>query len=67
MKLEFDINMASLDDDKPNGQVSIKLPKQQEERYRNLNKKYKRKLSKIMRSFALKLMDAVDPEWPKVS
>ncbi len=67
MKLELDINLADLEYDKPNGQISVKLPKDQEDRYRSLNKTHKRKLSKIMRSLTLKLMDAIEANWPRAS
>lgn len=61
MKIEIDFPIE--EDEVPSklrGQINIKMHEQQEDRFKLLNLKHKRKLSKIMREFAYKLMDEFD-------
>ena len=61
MKIEIDISTEDqLEPIKMRGQINIRVPEPQEDRFKLLNMKNKRKLSKIMREFAYKLMDEFD-------
>lgn len=61
MKIDFDIDLTALDEVPPkDGQVSIKLPKDQELRFKILNTKHQKRLSSLMRDFCFKLMDTVE-------
>jgi hypothetical protein len=61
MKIEFDIDIGTIQECPPkDGQISVKLPKEQELRFKLLNVKHEKKLSAFMRDFALKLMDKIE-------
>lgn len=60
MKLEIDFDFQDIQFDKADGQVNIKMPKEQELRFKMLNIKYDKKLSKIMRRVALQLVDQIE-------
>lgn len=62
MEIEFQINLDHLNEEEPtkDGQISVKLPKDQERRFKALNMKYSQKLSDLMRDFAFRLMDTVE-------
>lgn len=61
MKIDFEIDLTKLDDGPTkDGQISVKIPKDQERRFKSLNAKYDKQLSAWMRDFALRLMDKVE-------
>lgn len=61
MNIEMDIDFSKLKEAPPkDGQISVKLPKDQEIRFKMLNIKHEKKLSALMRDFALKLMDKME-------
>lgn len=63
MKIAFEIDLSPLADEPPkDGQVSVKLPKDQELRFKTLNIRHEKKLSAWMREFALRLMDKVEAQ-----
>lgn len=61
MTIDFEIDITKLEDGPAkDGQISVKLPKEQERRFKSLNAKYDKQLSAWMRDFALRLMDKVE-------
>lgn len=62
MEIEFQINLDHLNEEEPtkDGQINVKIPKDQERRFKALNVKYNSKLSDLMRDFAFTLMDKVE-------
>jgi hypothetical protein len=60
MKLEIDFDVKDIEADKADGQVNIKLPKEQELKFRLLNVKYNKRLSKIMRKVAIQLVEQIE-------
>lgn len=61
MKIDFDIDLARLDEIPPkDGQISVKLPKEQELRFKILNTRHQKRLSSLMRDFCFKLMDTIE-------
>lgn len=59
MKIEIDL--SELIQEEPNyGQVIVRIPKSQEDRFRLLNVKHNKKLSMYMRKFLLSLMDKIE-------
>lgn len=61
MKIDFDIDLKGLDEiPTKDGQVSIKLPKDQELRFKVLNTKHQKRLSSLTRDFMIKLMDTIE-------
>jgi len=61
MKVEFEVNVHALDPGPvKTGQISVKVSKEHELKYKELNIKHSKKLSVIMRHFALALMQTVD-------
>jgi len=63
MKFDFKIDLATLTEEPTkDGQISVKLPKDQEVRFKTLNIRHNKKLSAYMRDFAIRLMDMVEDQ-----
>lgn len=63
MRLEFEIDLnAELDSDKNDGQIKTNLPKDYEMKFKMLNIKTAKKMSREMRRFAMTLIDFVDQQ-----
>lgn len=63
MKLEFDFNMGEIDEKHTMyGQINIKVHKDQEDRFKLLNLKFKKRLTTAARQFVYKLMDELDSQ-----
>lgn len=61
MKIEFDIDLETLDETPAkDGQISVKVTKEQEMRFKTLNTRHSKKLSAFMREFAFRLMDKIE-------
>jgi len=61
MKIDFEIDLSCLETTPASeGQINIRLTKDQELRYKTLNLKHKKKLSLLTRTFVLKLMDQIE-------
>lgn len=68
MKFEFKVELAEASESDVilnNGQIKVSVPKERELRFNALNKQHQKELSKILRKFALKLIDHVDVEKSK--
>lgn len=57
MKFEFCVDIKEQDEPSMRGQINVRVPEEQEDRYKLLNLKHKRRLSRLMREFAYKLME----------
>lgn len=62
MKLEIDFDISDLETEKSDGQVNIKMPKDKELKFRLLNIKYDKRLSKIMRKVAIQLISQIEEQ-----
>lgn len=60
MRLEIDFDVDDVELDKADGQVNIKISKEQEIKFKMLNIKYNKRLSKIMRKIAIQLIDQIE-------
>jgi hypothetical protein len=60
MRIEIDFDVSEIEEDKADGQVNIKMPKELELKFKMYNIKYGKKLSRIMRKVASQLVTQVE-------
>jgi hypothetical protein len=60
MRIEIDFDVSDIELDKADGQVNIKMPKELELKFKMLNIKYGKKLSRLMRKVAGQIVDQVE-------
>lgn len=61
MKIDIDIDLAQIDEaPTKDGQIAVKISKDQELRFKVLNARHNKRLNGYIRDFAIKLMDVIE-------